>query len=254
MKNRLKIHRPPDILQNYIYSFWFFRNNTGGEINFPVVPDGRSDIIYYLNNSKKIADLEGPLITGVMESAKLVPISDKMELFGVGFKPGILWYMLKTDMKELKDKMCSLSEINNELPEVLQIDKNAGDEGIVSCISNKLEEILSGISLDDSFLKTVKELCNNPEITISELANIGGFSVKTLERSFGRRIGLSPKTFARIMRFQKAHRMISRQGLADLVEVALSSGYFDQSHFNREYKKLVGFNPNNEVMSILYNI
>jgi AraC-like DNA-binding protein len=39
----------------------------------------------------------------------------------------------------------------------------------------------------------------------------------------------------------------------NLVTIALSSGYFDQAHFNREYKKLTGFSPNNETMSILYN-
>ena len=74
-----------------------------------------------------------------------------------------------------------------------------------------------------------------------------------IERMFNKRIGLTPKKYIRIMRFQKAHKEISRKGLANLVTVALSSGYFDQPHFNREYKKLVGFNPNNEAMSILYN-
>jgi len=254
MENSLKEYSPPNDLKKYIDSFWFFRNNTGGEIKFPVVPDGCSDIIYYLNNSKKLADLEGPLITGVMESSELVPVSDKMELFGVRFKPGVLWYILETDMKELKNKICSLSEIKEELPKSLQIDNNTEDENIITGISIKLEELLLSISPDDRFLETVRDLHNNPEITITELAETGGFSVKTLERIFSRRIGLSPKKFARIMRFQNAHRIISRQGLANLVEVALSSGYFDQSHFNREYKKLVGYNPNNEVMSILYNI
>ncbi len=173
MINRLKEYNPQNILQKYIDSFWVFRNNTGVEINFPVVPDGCSDIIYYLKNSTKLTDLEGPLINGVMESAELVPIPDKMELFGMRFKPGVLWYMLKTDMKELKGKMCSLFEINKELPKILQIDKNAGDEGIVSGISNKLEELLLNIFPDDNFLETVNKLCNNPEITITELAKTG---------------------------------------------------------------------------------
>ena len=124
MINRLKEYNPSNFLQKYIDSFWFFRNDTGGEINFPVVPDGCSDIIYYLSNSSKLADLEGPVITGIMESAELVPIPDKMELFGVRFKPGVLWYMLKTDMKELKGRMCSLFEINKKLPKILQIDNN----------------------------------------------------------------------------------------------------------------------------------
>lgn len=254
MLNRLKEYNPSDSLQKYIDSFWFFRNNTGGEINFPVVPDGCSDIIFYLNDFNKLDDLESPFITGIMEFAELVPIPDKMELFGVRFKPGVLWYLLETDMKELKNKMCSLYEINKELPNILQINENAGDAGIISNISSKLERIMSDIFFKDSFWETVKEISNNPEFAITDLAKAGGYSVRTLERTFCRKIGLSPRKFARIMRFQNAHRMISRQGLANLVEVALSSGYFDQSHFNREYKKLVGFNPNNQVMSILYNI
>lgn len=254
MLTRLKEYNPSDSLHKYIDSFWFFRNNTGGKINFPVVPDGCSDIIFYLNNFNKLDDLESPFITGIMESAELVPIPDKMELFGVRFKPGILWYILRTDMKKLNNKMCSLSEINKELPYILQIDKNAGDAGIISSISSNLERILSDILFKDSFLEIVKEISNNPEFAITELAKAGGYSVKTLERVFYKKIGLSPRKFARIMRFRTAHRMITRRGLANLVEVALFSGYFDQSHFNREYKKLVGFNPNNQVMSILYNI
>lgn len=55
------------------------------------------------------------------------------------------------------------------------------------------------------------------------------------------------------MRFQKAHKQISKEGLKCLIVIALDSGYFDQAHFNHEYKKLVGYNPSNETMSILYN-
>jgi AraC-like DNA-binding protein len=93
----------------------------------------------------------------------------------------------------------------------------------------------------------------NPDTSIKELSFSTGFSVKTIEINFNKRVGLSPKKFTRIMKFQKAHRTISKEGLTNLVKVALSSGYFDQPHFNREYKKLTGYNPNNETMSILYN-
>ena len=131
MLNRLREYSPNNNLKKYIDSYWFFRNNTGETISFPVVPDGCSDIVYYLNKSNKLGDLESPFVTGVMEFAELVPIPDKMELFGVRFRPGVLWYLLKTDMKEFKDKMRNLSEINKELLKILQIDKNAGEGDIV---------------------------------------------------------------------------------------------------------------------------
>ncbi len=45
IRNRFKEYIPPNILQNYIDTICFFRNNTDGEINFPFVPYGSSDII-----------------------------------------------------------------------------------------------------------------------------------------------------------------------------------------------------------------
>jgi len=253
MKNRLIEYSPTNNLNEYIDSYWFFRNNTGEIISFPVVPDGCSDIVFYLNNSNRLSDLENAFVTGIMETAKLVPIPHKMELFGVRFRPGVLSYLLKTDMSELKNKMCDLPRINKNIFKNLIQDNNAGDENIVESVNSKLTELLTKENFKDNFFIIMEIICENPEISINELSLKSGFSIKSLERIFNKRIGLSPKKFIRIMRFQKAHKRISNEGLADLVTVALSSGYFDQAHFNREYKKLVGFNPNNETLSILYN-
>lgn len=101
MNNKLKECSPNNNLQKYIDAYWFFRNNTGNKIHFPVVPDGCSDIIFYLNDSKKLGDFKNTFVTGVMEQAQLISISDKMELFGIRFKPSILFYLLNADMSKL---------------------------------------------------------------------------------------------------------------------------------------------------------
>lgn len=253
MENKLKEYKPANNLKKYIYAYWFFRNNTGEMIRFPVVPDGCSDIIFHLNNINKLRNLENIFVAGVMDFAELVKIQNRIELFGIRFKPGVLSYLLGTDMRELKNKMYNLTKINKNLSENLMIDKNADDKNIISSINLRLAELLTEDIFIDKFLVIVENVCKNPEITISELSLRSGVSIRSLERKFNKRIGISPKKFARIMKFQKAHNRISNKGLIDLVSIALSSGYFDQAHFNREYKKLVGINPNNETMSILYN-
>lgn len=253
MENRLKEYCPTNNLKKYIDSYWFFRNNTGEMINFPVVPDGCSDIVFYLNNSNKLSDLGNPFVTGVMEFAKLVPIPNKMEFFGIRFRPGVLSYLLKTDISKLKNKMCNLSWINKNIFKKLIIDEKAGNENIVTSINFQLTELLTENIFKDKFFIIMESICDNPSISMNDLSFKSAISLKSMERTFNKRIGLSPKKIARIMRFQKAHKRISNEGLVNLVTVALSSEYFDQAHFNREYKKLVGFNPNNETMSILYN-
>ncbi|MCD4752985.1 MAG: helix-turn-helix transcriptional regulator [Anaerolineaceae bacterium] len=253
MTNQLREFKPCDYLQKHIDAYWFFRNNTEETINWPVVPDGCSDIIFYLNNSKRLDDLNGPLVTGIMESAQLILVPEKMELFGIRFKPGILFNLLKTDMSKLTNNMFELSQFNNAVCKKIKIDPLAKDKIIVSSIEPQLKEIFQKNNLENNLLKVTKELINNPNSSVSKLSIKYGFSIKNLERGFYKKVGVTPKKFARIMRFQKAHKLIKKEGLNNLVVIALSSGYFDQAHFNREYKKLVGYNPSNETLSILYN-
>ncbi len=253
MKNQLKEYSPINSLENFINSFWFFRNNTGGAVDFPVVPDGCSDIIFYLNASSKLNDSNNTFMTGIMEFAELIPIPHKMEMFGIRFQPGVLSFFLNVSMKELKNQRHGLAGINKFIYQSLKIDKRAIDKSIVGNITPKIQNLLPKDILKDDFFRIMRVFNKNTDVSINELSLKSSFSLKNIERIFDKRVGLSPKKFTRIMRFQKAHKEISTKGLANLVTIALSSGYFDQAHFNREYKKLVGFNPTNETMSILYN-
>ncbi|XLQ19644.1 MAG: DUF6597 domain-containing transcriptional factor [Candidatus Moraniibacteriota bacterium] len=245
--------KPNSNLQKYIDAFWFSRNTLGEVINWPVVPDGCSDIIFYLNNSKKLEGVNDTFVTGIMEEAQLIPIPSGMEFFGIRFKPGILFYLLGTDMSKLTNSMIELRKLNEDIYKKLSIDIFAENDEIVSIITPLLENIFEEHELNDDFLHALIDLTDNPNMMIDKLSSIYGLSSKNLERVFSKKMGLTPKKFARIMRFQKAHKKISKEGLENLITVALSSGYFDQAHFNRDYKKLTGNNPSNETMSILYN-
>jgi len=251
--NNLIEYKPSEELRRYIDSFWFFRNTQNEQVDFPVVPDGCSDIIFYLNNSKKLEGIDDTFVTGVMESAQLIPILKNMESFGIRFKPGVLSYLLEVDMSTLADNMVELSELNRDIYKKIKVDKFADDLEIIKSAEEQLNQLCSKSFFEDNFLKIVEALVNNPNEIIEEVAKMHSWSIKKIERVFHKRIGITPKKFARIMRFQSAHKKISREGITNLIKIAMTTGYFDQAHFNREYKKMVGYNPSSETMSILYN-
>lgn len=251
--NKLIEYTPSIELEKYIDAYWSFRNNTGNEIIFPVVPDGCSDIIFHLNDSILLNELDGVFVSGVMENAKLTKIPKGMELFGVRFRPGVLSYFLDFDMGKIRNDMMELSKINQDFSKKFVIDTCEKDENIILEVENFLNLIFDEKQIEENLMRVIKEIITNPQILIEDLAEKHGFSIKTLQRIFFKRVGLTPKKFARIMRFQIAHQKISKDGLKDLVFSALSAGYFDQAHFNKEYQKLVGCNPSHETMSILYN-
>ncbi len=178
--------------------------------------------------------IENTFVTGVMEQTQLIPIPAEMEFFGIRFKPGFLYYLLEVDMGKLSNDMIESQQLNEDICKMLKIDIFAKNEEIVKSIESQLEDIFKEYDSQDTFVQVVNDLVDDPNRTIDELGRVHHFSVKNLERKFIKQVGLTPKKIARIMRFQKAHKKISKKGLENLIGVALSSGYYDQAHFNRD--------------------
>ena len=79
-------------------------------------------------------------------------------------------------------------------------------------------------------------------VRIGALADTIGCSRKHLVAQFREQIGLPPKTVARVLRFERARRLLRRPD-AKPGDVALACGYYDQPHLNREFRELAGATP-----------
>ena len=77
------------------------------------------------------------------------------------------------------------------------------------------------------------------------LAKEACLSTKQFERNFNERIGINPKYFSRIVRFDKAFRMKNAFPNKDWLSIALDCGYYDYQHLIRDYKEFTGLTPTN---------
>jgi AraC-like DNA-binding protein len=80
-------------------------------------------------------------------------------------------------------------------------------------------------------------------VAIGMLTDELGCSRRHLTARFREQVGISPKTFARILRFDRAVRRLRRDGEERLVEIAYDCGYYDQAHFNRDFRRFAGSTP-----------
>jgi len=80
-------------------------------------------------------------------------------------------------------------------------------------------------------------------VTIGSLVEETGWSQKHLISQFREHIGLAPKMFARVMRFGSAIERLRRRDHASLTELALDCGYYDQAHFDRDFRAFAGVTP-----------
>jgi len=81
------------------------------------------------------------------------------------------------------------------------------------------------------------------QLRVGQLAAELGVSSRQLTRHFQDSIGLTPKEFARVSRFLRAVRILGVAKYASLTEAALECGYFDQAHFNHEFREFAGMSP-----------
>ncbi|WP_312877904.1 helix-turn-helix domain-containing protein [Lentzea indica] len=78
---------------------------------------------------------------------------------------------------------------------------------------------------------------------VGEIAAEVGWSRQHLSARFAAEYGLTPKIMGRVMRFERANRMLRGERRPTLTEVAAACGYTDQAHFNRDWRALCGATP-----------
>lgn len=90
---------------------------------------------------------------------------------------------------------------------------------------------------------TVKVFRMDDVPTVDQLARLSCQSVRQFERSFKARMGVSPKYYLKVFRFENAFRMKNQFPEKDWLSIALHCGYHDYQHLRRDYESLTGYTP-----------
>lgn len=88
-----------------------------------------------------------------------------------------------------------------------------------------------------------KILANPAQVTVDAVARKTGWSHKHLVTLFDKFVGVSPKEFVRICRFQKAVAAIGEATAVNWSTIVHDCGYYDQAHFIKDFKRFSGLSP-----------
>jgi len=173
------------------------------------------------------------------------------------FYPGMAHHFFQLPMHVLSDLTVSLSDLWNNMATEIE-ERLAGicnDEERVNLVQKYLLQLLTLDKQDAQVAYCLNQVqLSRGLITVSKLTNNLGLSQRHLSRKFQQYVGLSPKEYLRVSRFICSLDHLKKYPALSLTEVAYESGYYDQAHFNRDYKAYTGHSPGQVVHSqhILY--
>ena len=248
---------PSKILAPYIKRYWAIENTLDkDEICVQrIIPTGLTELLLYFTPRPKILTdnkfLSGnAALYGQQHDFYDMELTGDLSVFSIVFQPKGITQFFKFPLHEICNQNVPLLYLCGQ--EGRDLEEKMGEAATfqqrVSIAETYLLNLLKNNFADFEFrrINHVAELIKKTygNVHIHEMASEACLSRRQFERIFARQIGISPKQYLKIIRFQ--YCIFQKQQNADLsmTELTYESGYFDQPHFINDFKSMCGLTPN----------
>jgi AraC-like DNA-binding protein len=234
---------PSDAMKPYASYYWVLWSETAlhSPFTYRVVPDGCYDLVINCTTFERLR------VVGTSDTATILEIPTPVEYFGIRFFPGCFHLFFPLPLKDLVNKAASCVDVwGNRLSEFESrlFAAQSTRERIDLAESFLMRRLMVNTSSPDHRLWGVLEQIYQQRGHLSFERNAStGISPRQLRRLFDRYIGISPKSFARIVRFQSVLHAMLREPKQTWSDLYFDFGYYDQAHFIREFKHFFGIPP-----------
>lgn len=261
IESEMNFHLPEKALNDYIFPFLW------GTINHPQIeevttrPIPTGNIVMYLHNAApiKVYDFNfqhftfhSAFVTGIHTLNKLTFLraTGTVENLVITFKPGGFFNVFHRNAIDIKNKVVNLADLLG-----IEGDKLINEFQDSQSVSEKVEIVnhflTDRLSFHSSSAKYSSGYENLPIyiqerkgcVTLNQVCEEFALQPRTVERYFNRDIGISPKEYIDIIRFNYLLNFLRDCNFVNWQEIIYSFGFYDQSHFIRSFKAVTGYSP-----------
>ena len=246
---------PPALLQPFIRYIWVLENDAvdAASITFSPLADGCPGILFQQPDKGLYYDAAYQQMPGLslygqtIEPMKL-HATGKLSTIGICFHPDALKTVFGMNAHELTGSCVDLNLLPNKKEKYLQ-DRlfHAGTireqvDILSSYLSSFIQNKNNQPDLVTRYAVTEIGKVKSP-VSLKDLQQKLQLSERSFERKFKQAVGITPKLFSRICRFQEALTQLRNNQYRKLSDIAYENGYADQSHFIRSFKEFTGISP-----------
>lgn len=248
---------PSEVLQPYVAGYWratFNKEENPAPLSFRVMPRGVMELVMHLSDMHCDLPAEGGwrhspdfTLIGLRAEAYEVRFRKKVEALGIRFKPDGFFALFGIPAAEFSYRSADMQELPGQAfrDYSRRLQESSSPAEQLRLTEQFLLSMLGQNRRPHPYIHAAAELIRSKggEITVDGLSRQVFVSPRQLEREFRNIIGLSPKACIRIARLRRAQQLIGKAEFSNLAQLSYHCGYYDQSHFIRDFKQMAGLAP-----------
>lgn len=229
-------------LKQGISHFYSYHSTENAPIR--AVPDGCIDLFFEYGKTGMQGYACGtPLSYTCMEG------NGGEEVFGIRFMPGVQPELIRCTMKELLGKKIPIEEVLRGDPGWLgRLEQEADFYQRIRIFIEaytRTEKQRRKPFGKQELVQSVKQLvyASDGKIKVGDMQKETGYSNRYINKAFIEEMGFSPKTFCKIIQFQRALEFLNYGAPDKMTDAAVFLGYYDQSQFIHDFSRYAGITP-----------
>lgn len=245
----IDVHIPTELLRPFIKAYRIIESQDG--LLNRVLPDTSVTIAFRYKgqvnyiSSNNLSDLPVSTISGLRKSARLIKYSEDTATIIVLFKEAGATPFFKGPLHELFEESVALDNFISQ-PKISIIEEQLAEADNnnqrIAIIEQFLLSLLYNQKPDELIFTALQKISiTKGSLKIKDLADSLYISQDAFEKRFRKTVGTSPKQFASIIRMKSiVSQSMQKQTLSN---ITFDAGYFDQPHFNKDFKLFTGLTP-----------
>jgi AraC-like DNA-binding protein len=249
-------YKPAPALSAYVEKIWYCDGHQGEHQKQRVLPNGRFQLLISLTDAPiggrglanwEVGRGESSLVVGMQTRFSVMDTSTLESAMWLVFQPGAARAFFDAPADAFYNERLPLDliwgSLAGELRNRLREAKSPAEKFQVM-ETGLLERINRRLELHPAVRYALGEFARIPHIrSVVDVAREAGLSRRRFAQLFREQVGLTPKLYCRLHRFQGVLRQIALGAPVNWADVALAGGYCDQAHLANEFRSFSGISP-----------
>jgi AraC-like DNA-binding protein len=250
-------YRPGPPLDRFVRHIWYWEGDPPPHAKDRILPSGTPSLVINLEedeirsyegaNDDQLQRFPGAVLMGAYSRYSVIDTQEQRAVLGVEFHAGGMWPFFNPAAEELHNQHVTLGDVWGSAGDTLReriLAAPTPHARVRLVEAELLVHACRPLNRSAEIDFALARLARPPQdYSIAMLSEHVGLSARRLTRLFALEVGLTPKLYARIKRFERALRLMNSTGSVEWSDLALVCGYFDQSHLIKDCRAISGFTP-----------